>query len=993
MSSVAEELNSCLIRFLSKDGNVNGTGFLVGDGYILTAYHVISDLVSQSEEIAISLSDNVDPIRDAHIVEIYEDRDVVLLQVKKPSPNVGLPLVDKGESKPGNHALIGGFQLAERLNQKPYLAEGTINNLDKDGNLVLDTALLPGMSGAPVYDLSCRKVTGIITSRIIRDGANLVTHTALAVPIEDVIAKWGSLRSINDRIVYDQYINVKNQFRHSIAQILKDDLDAHIETDVLIDGEIMDIIASWTRLGRIVSTWIRCYPYIVELTDVNIFNSFVSQQREKGVLDDGRIVVGEMIPEKLQKTLKGYKFVSIVTRMELEDEALGLKTYVEHLIDDYESNEEIIAGERIPLIPEMATYNIRQYYVSSNAVDDQEQHYEPIEKFFDQWLDDQQSNLVGLVENNDQLGQVSILGDSGSGKTSFCLHLCYEVARQWQKNRVGRVPLYIPLSDYSPHRGLEDLITGILVDTYKLRNVNATKVLRYAVDKGYFLLIFDGFDEMASTGGESDVKRRFEEISKYAEKRGKVVLTCRTNFFLLEEEAARTLSPNDVATGLLRQNQRRKFNILYIEAFGEKQILEFLSRHPAITGKEQKWWANIQKISRLATLSTRPLLLRMIVDTLPTLEDALPSSMTVAELYSTFIDRLIHRDAGRHLILDTSETYSFLQILALDVLRSPMKSFRWDTLPPKTDSLVNDLKSKKKQPNYVDFDLRINSLLQLRGEHFSFIHGSFAEFLAAYRIAGLLTKNDVDVLTDYYQEVLSEGVRSFIVGIVDSFRHNGSFSYFTKTYENPTKDIMFLIPAGPFISGYGSEMKIITLDAPVYIGKYPVTWRDYGRFNPQHLKNFAREIKNELDPVTWVSWDDALMYCDWLSKQSKGKTFRLPTTVEWEKAARGIDGRLYPWGDNPVTPERANYSSCGYGGTTPVDTFPLGISPYGLCDMAGNVWELTSTPTIQEISHLCLGGSWQEPALRLLCSAKREIRFRASFPDVGFRIALDATDA
>jgi formylglycine-generating enzyme required for sulfatase activity len=102
----------------------------------------------------------------------------------------------------------------------------------------------------------------------------------------------------------------------------------------------------------------------------------------------------------------------------------------------------------------------------------------------------------------------------------------------------------------------------------------------------------------------------------------------------------------------------------------------------------------------------------------------------------------------------------------------------------------------------------------------------------------------------------------------------------------------------------------------------------------------------ESHPVTKASCKEAQLYIGWLNETAQGElpagtTFRLPSEAEWEKAARGTDGRLYPWG-NEFDKHKCNTQEGGEKGSTRVGRFsPDGDSPYGVADMAGNVWELT----------------------------------------------------
>ena len=140
---------------------------------------------------------------------------------------------------------------------------------------------------------------------------------------------------------------------------------------------------------------------------------------------------------------------------------------------------------------------------------------------------------------------------------------------------------------------------------------------------------------------------------------------------------------------------------------------------------------------------------------------------------------------------------------------------------------------------------------------------------------------------------------------------------------------------GKFIfSVTGKEVEV----KPFAMAIYLVTNREYEEFDLSHREKRDHYSDQDDQPVIYVSYEDAVRYCRWL-KEKTGEDYRLPTEVEWEFAAGGGGKRKYPWGDEEPDPKRANYWESMVGKTTPVNSYPLGMTPEGLFDMAGNVWE------------------------------------------------------
>jgi len=171
------------------------------------------------------------------------------------------------------------------------------------------------------------------------------------------------------------------------------------------------------------------------------------------------------------------------------------------------------------------------------------------------------------------------------------------------------------------------------------------------------------------------------------------------------------------------------------------------------------------------------------------------------------------------------------------------------------------------------------------------------------------------------------------------------------------------------------------------------TWKGYRLIHPwSRTRKFAwiggKPPKGRLDhPVVMVSHADALAYAAWLGRVTPWR-WRLPSEAEWEKAARGPDGRRFPWGDT-FDATKLNSHDAGPFDTVPVGRYPKGASPYGLLDAAGQVFEWTSTEA-RPGRFIVKGGSWDDKGCGVCRPAARHSRPQAiKHILVGFRLVRE----
>lgn len=294
------------------------------------------------------------------------------------------------------------------------------------------------------------------------------------------------------------------------------------------------------------------------------------------------------------------------------------------------------------------------------------------------------------------------------------------------------------------------------------------------------------------------------------------------------------------------------------------------------------------------------------------------------------------------------------------------------------------------------------------GDNLAFAHSAYQEFLAARHLAGAVLSEPVETAH------LTEQVRAF------------------RARMPATQSDDCVLPAGVYLVGPAERLLLRRVSHSVRFDRYAVTVARFRRFLAALRSDGTSEWDHPEQPPTishkpWTGrLSDPSYYTDpanddhpakcvnWWSAYAfaafEGK--RLPTALEWEAAARGTDGRLFPWGDSaddppvncadvwvghPVVTYQAWKTEFASGAisqarTTPVDAHPANVSPYGIVGMVGNVWEWTSTTLDDPGEAVICGGSYDNPLRAMQASTKGVYRKRGGSNAVGFRCVTDLDD-
>jgi formylglycine-generating enzyme required for sulfatase activity len=656
---------------------------------------------------------------------------------------------------------------------------------------------------------------------------------------------------------------------------------------------------------------------------------------------------------------------------QLLGELLDLSEYVRRVRADYEGYRP----ERQALYLPLRT-DLKKYFVPLQGKGD--------------YTGDLFESIDGFLADP-EVNHLTILGDFGTGKSCCAMELTMRLLERGGP----RTPLFFSLRDYQHEETLQSIVTKGMTEKYGIVNFNYPAFLRL-LEEGRLLLIFDAFDELATLSERWATVTSLRRLNEAVRGRSKVILTCRTHYFTTEAAAREGIAGSMPRGGELfaEVEGRRNYAIVYLEPFSPEQVREFVRRHhPRNTDEVME---QIGRLDAVEDLSTRPVLLEMILKTLPRLLKE-TGPLNLATLYETFtrlwLDNVAKGDA-----LTPQDKLRFSQALAIKLNQDALPRIHYSALEEYVGDFFQKALRSPADRFRFDQEIRVCDFLNRDAEgYYQFAHKSFMEFFVAQEVAAALLRGEVSLCK------LNEAIVRFVYHLVaPKYR-----------YEVRLEDGMVDVPAGPFIFGWEEQSNLGAVRCEgFWIDRFPVTnaqfcqflnacgnqeesgveWIDLkGSYEKERCRISARkglfkgsftvERGYENNPVIYVSWYGAAAYAKWAGK-------RLPSEQEWEKAARGVDGRRYPWGEE-FSEQRCNTSESGIEGTTEVGKYgEAGRSPYGAEDMAGNVWEWTDSLWQEEKEHRVVrGGSWGSSSDDAACSYRYFVHPHYRYYYLGFRCA------
>ena len=410
--------------------------------------------------------------------------------------------------------------------------------------------------------------------------------------------------------------------------------------------------------------------------------------------------------------------ILLLTYNELENQLINFKPYYTTYIYEYK--------ESIGIFKEGKLY---QNYVELTGKDE-----------FDQIIPNLTNKVLECLTTGSN-NLIFLLGEYGSGKTSFCRQLVFKLINEkLAKNETSfLIPILINLREYRNAFNIQQVITDTLINQYLVKMTSFNVFERYCT-KGRILLILDGFDEMADRSDKRAIINCFQQIFILANLNTKIVLTCRSNFFKSHSDVVNLF--NNFSIKLPIQDEKKEKiieltfehqgRIINVEKFSQKQIRQYIAKR--FGTDSESIFVQIKGIHDLSDLCSRPVLLDMILTTLPELVDA-EIRINSAALYEYYTNKWTSRDDWR-VIMPLRMRQNFCEILAWIMYNTKIQEIKYPLLEKAMIKSLENLSLSDGQLENFKNDIQTCSFLVRidKNDRFRFAHKSFIEFFVAKKL-------------------------------------------------------------------------------------------------------------------------------------------------------------------------------------------------------------------------------------------------------------------
>ena len=423
------------------------------------------------------------------------------------------------------------------------------------------------------------------------------------------------------------------------------------------------------------------------------------------------------------------------------------------IVYDFENFKENEMRSKKPIIEQLAMTDLFQYFVSQTVFYDVRVKNPKTGKYDD--LVKEEPGLKFLLDWSETNSKLCILlGDYGTGKTSLSLQLTYQLAKNYILDPNNRLPVFISLKDYHPEKqNVFDFIAGIINKQYKIK-INPVIFIEL-LQEGKFLLILDGFDEMATKSNKNTTVHNFKAVLRLVTDNSKVLLTSRTHYFRSHHEMQ---SLFEIAGMRLRKVD--DYSVSEIQPFQPDQILDFLQKRSA-----REWQQQVQAINtvyNLADLASRPLLLEIILKTLGQLLDSY-SNIDASLLYKQYTDFWIEHEDWRSIMTPKGKRH-FMEDLAINLFESGKSSIHFKKLMQPIRRYFKKIPQFDRQRDAYYYDTITCSFLNRDDSgNYSFSHKSFMEFFVANKYASEILNEQIN---HYGKHILSKEILEFLIMIL-----------------------------------------------------------------------------------------------------------------------------------------------------------------------------------------------------------------------------------